>query len=279
MARTQPPQQAPPEQRLRVRYAKRGRARFASHRDIGRAIERALRRAQIPMAYSSGFSPHPRISYAGASPTGAASESEYLELGLAARLEPASVRDLLNQALPDGIEVVGVAEGSGSLAELLTASCWRLDLPGVTASIADQAVAELLAQPEHLVERMTKTGMRSFDVRSAILRLEVQGEGLIEPARQGQNRVYSRRDRARLAWILRGKNVGFSLAEIKEILDLYHAGDGRVRQRERTLELCRRQIGVLTNQRNDIDATIAELQEFVAVVEGLLPSNTKSGES
>ncbi len=180
MARTQPPQQAPPEQRLRVRYAKRGRARFASHRDIGRAIERALRRAQIPMAYSSGFSPHPRISYAGASPTGAASESEYLELGLAARLEPASVRDLLNQALPDGIEVVGVAEGSGSLAELLTASCWRLDLPGVTASIADQAVAELLAQPEHLVERMTKTGMRSFDVRSAILRLEVQGEGLIE---------------------------------------------------------------------------------------------------
>jgi DNA-binding transcriptional MerR regulator len=106
-----------------------------------------------------------------------------------------------------------------------------------------------------------------------------EGEGLIEPARQGQNRVYSRRDRARLAWILRGKNVGFSLAEIKEILDLYDAGDGRVRQRERTLELCRRQIGVLTNQRNDIDATLAELQEFVAVVEGLLPSNAKSGES
>lgn len=106
-----------------------------------------------------------------------------------------------------------------------------------------------------------------------------EDEGLIEPARQGQNRVYSRGDRARLAWILRGKNVGFSLAEIKEILDLYHAGDGRVRQRERTLELCRRQISVLTNQRNDIDATLAELQEFVAVVEGLLPSNAKSGES
>lgn len=102
-----------------------------------------------------------------------------------------------------------------------------------------------------------------------------EGEGLIEPARQGQNRIYSRRDRARLAWILRGKNVGFSLAEIKEILDLYDAGDGRVRQRERTLELCRRQIGVLTNQRNDIDATLAELQEFVAVVEGLLPSNPR----
>ncbi|WBX83246.1 MerR family transcriptional regulator [Sphingosinicella microcystinivorans] len=104
-----------------------------------------------------------------------------------------------------------------------------------------------------------------------------EDQGLIEPARQGQNRIYSRRDRARLAWILRGKNVGFSLAEIKEILDLYDADDGRVRQRERTLELCRRQIGLLTSQRNDIDATIAELQEFVAVVEGLLPpSNADS---
>lgn len=106
-----------------------------------------------------------------------------------------------------------------------------------------------------------------------------EDQGLIEPGRQGQNRVYSRRDRARLAWILRGKNVGFSLAEIKEILDLYDVDDGRVRQRERTLELCRRQIALLTNQRNDIDATIAELEEFVGVVQGLLPSNAKSGES
>lgn len=181
MARTQPAQQAPPQQRLRVRYAKRGRARFASHRDVGRAIERALRRAGIPMAYSSGFTPHPRISYAGASPTGAASESEYLELGLAERRDPESVRELLNQALPDGIEVVGVSEDAeGALVDQLTASCWRLDLPGVTAPVAEQAVAALLAQSEHRVERMTKTGMRSFDVRTAILRLRIEGEGLIE---------------------------------------------------------------------------------------------------
>ena len=72
VSRQPPVQQAPPVQRLRVQYAKRGRARFASHRDFGRAFERALRRAGIPMAFSSGFSPHPRISYANASPTGAA---------------------------------------------------------------------------------------------------------------------------------------------------------------------------------------------------------------
>ena len=81
----QPEQQAPPVQRMRVRYAKRGRLRFTSHRDFSRAFERALVRARIPMAYSSGFNPHPRISYAGASPTGAASEAEYLEIGLAER--------------------------------------------------------------------------------------------------------------------------------------------------------------------------------------------------
>jgi radical SAM-linked protein len=73
--RQQPEQQAPPVQRLRIRYAKRGRLRFTSHRDFSRAFERAVARARIPVAYSSGFNPHPRISYAGAAPTGAASEA------------------------------------------------------------------------------------------------------------------------------------------------------------------------------------------------------------
>ena len=164
-----------------MRYAKRGRARFASHRDIGRALERALRRAGIPMAFTSGYSPHPRISYAGASPTGAASESEYLELGLAEVVDPEQLRRLLNQALPEGLEVVGVAEADARpLAELLTASCWRLDVPGVTAAGAEQAVQTLLAEPHHAVERMTKSGLRSFDVRAAILRLRVEGESLLE---------------------------------------------------------------------------------------------------
>ncbi|MEA5052108.1 MAG: TIGR03936 family radical SAM-associated protein, partial [Propionicimonas sp.] len=160
MARPQPEQQAPPQQRLRVRYAKRGRARFASHRDVGRAIERALRRADIPMAYSSGFSPHPRISYAGASPTGAASESEYLELGLAVRLDPEQVRRQLNDAMPDGLQVVGIDESpGGSLSEELQASCWRLQVPGVDVDTSRRAVAALLTEPRFEVERMTKTGL------------------------------------------------------------------------------------------------------------------------
>ena len=109
--RPQPEQQAPPVQRLRVKYAKRGRARFTSHRDFGRAFERALRRAGVPMAYSSGFSPHPRISYANASPTGAASEAEYLEIGLAEICDPEQVRAALDAALPPGLDIVEVVTG------------------------------------------------------------------------------------------------------------------------------------------------------------------------
>src|SRR5512132_4687121 len=86
-SRTQPEQHAPPVQWLRLRYAKRGRLRFTSHRDFARAFERALRRAAVPMAYSAGFSPHPKVSYVGAAPTGVASEAEYLEIGLAAPVD------------------------------------------------------------------------------------------------------------------------------------------------------------------------------------------------
>lgn len=105
-------QQPPPVQRLRVRYAKRGRARFTSHRDFARAFERALRRAEIPMAYSSGFSPHPRISYANAAATGAASEAEYLEIALALTCQPEAVREALDQALPTGLDVLEVVSAT-----------------------------------------------------------------------------------------------------------------------------------------------------------------------
>ncbi|HSX69260.1 TIGR03936 family radical SAM-associated protein, partial [Nocardioides sp.] len=120
--REQPEQQAPPVQRLRIRYAKRGRLRFTSHRDFSRAFERAVFRARIPMAYSSGFNPHPRISYAGAAPTGSASEAEYVEIALREKVDPAAVGALLGEALPDGLDVLTIVESpGGSLADRLEA--------------------------------------------------------------------------------------------------------------------------------------------------------------
>lgn len=170
-----PNPQLPSVQKLRIRYAKRGRLRFTSHRDFGRAFERAVRRAGVPIAHSSGFSPHPKISYAGASPTGAASEAEYLEIGVVRHVDPDELARALDTALPPGLdilEVVAVREGSGSLADRLEASAWTLVLPTVSPETAASAVDAFLAAPEVLVDRMTKKGLRTFDSRAAVVRLE-----------------------------------------------------------------------------------------------------------
>jgi radical SAM-linked protein len=183
--RNQPEQQAPPVQRLRIRYAKRGRLRFSSHRDFSRAFERALFRAQIPMAYSSGFNPHPRISYAGASPTGAASEAEYLEIGLAETVDPEAVRRDLDASLPDGLDLLEVVvSAGGALADRLEASAWEITLPGADLTLLGQAVDQLLAAEEVPVERMTKKGLRRFDARGAIVSLQVRPQG--ESANAGE---------------------------------------------------------------------------------------------
>ena len=105
-----------------------------------------------------------------------------------------------------------------------------------------------------------------FAITARALRF-YEDERLITPERRGTQRLYSERDRARVAWILRGKRVGFSLAEVREMIDLYDVGDHRETQRLVTLERCRGRIATLERQRVDIDATLAELHEFIAQID------------
>ncbi len=146
------------------------------------------------MAYSSGFNPHPRISYANASPTGASTEAEFLEIGLAEVCDPEKVRLALDAALPPGLDVVSVvvADGGPSLMDLLAVSEWRVDLVTAPAGLLPDAVSAFLGTDEVTVERMTKTGLRTFDTRAAVVSLTplsdhelamvlVQGTPLVRP--------------------------------------------------------------------------------------------------
>jgi radical SAM-linked protein len=185
MARQQPPRPTGPAplpavQRLSVKYAKRGRMRFASHRDIARAVERGVRRANLPVAHSAGFSPHPKISYAGGAPTGAASEAEFLEISLTARLDPHAVQVRLDAALPDGIDVIEVADLAVAEAPRLEASVWEVVLPGVAPAEATMAIEAFLAAPHAEVERLTSNGVRRLDTRAGVVSLELDRRATAE---------------------------------------------------------------------------------------------------
>jgi radical SAM-linked protein len=170
---------APAVQRLRVHFAKRGRLRFTSHRDFQRVFERAVRRAGVPVAYSAGFSPHPKISYIGAAATGAASEAEYLEISLTQAWAPSDVQKTLDDALPPGFDIIEVVEpvtGARPLADRIDASHWLVMLGGVSTATLARAIDAFLAAESVPVERVLKDGRRTLDARSAVVSLTARGE-------------------------------------------------------------------------------------------------------
>lgn len=174
MSRKPPgPPPAPAVQKLRVCYAKRGRLRFTSQRDFQRALERALRRINAPMAYSAGFHPHPKISYAGAAPTGAASEAEYVELSVTSLVDPVAFGRQLHEALPVGLDILEAVtiQSKGSLNDKLQASEWLIRLPGVSAEESQPAVSAFMDLTSVPLTKITKKGSREVDTRAVVVML------------------------------------------------------------------------------------------------------------
>tara|TARA_B100000427_G_scaffold134452_1_gene111798 strand:- start:62 stop:877 length:816 start_codon:yes stop_codon:yes gene_type:complete len=170
--------------KVRVRFSKKGKIRFVSHRDIARIWERSLRKAQIQLAYSEGFSPRPKISFGLALPTGNESDAEYLDLELVNDIQGNSddlveLKEQLNKALPKGIEVQNVAEkelGSDSLQQVVIQCTWQFDLSGYTIDQAGKWAEEILGSPEIIVERERKGKVVVEDLRKQVISIEVIGE-------------------------------------------------------------------------------------------------------
>jgi radical SAM-linked protein len=166
--------------KLRVRFQKLGKVRWISHRDIARCVERAVRRARLPVAYSEGFSPRPRIAFGLALPTGAESLAEYLDVDFGDNaVDVDAVGPALSAGLPVGIDVTAtghVPPGADSLQEAVVASRWEIGVFGepMPHSWFENAAARLMAADQLVVTRERKGQMVTDDIRPNIAALSVE---------------------------------------------------------------------------------------------------------
>lgn len=161
--------------RLRIRFTKLGKIRWTSHRDVARMWERAFRRVELPLAYSEGFSPRPKVSFGLALPTGYESVAEYLDVSLRHEVDLAALPEQLSAALPVGVDAVAVAEvpaGTPSLQEQVDSCTWRWIVLGDDPT---EAVSSLLASSSAIVARNRKGTEAEEDIRGGIINLQLIG--------------------------------------------------------------------------------------------------------
>jgi len=164
--------------KLRIRFAKLGRVRWTSHRDVARMWERALRRARLPVAYTEGFSPRPKLSFGLALPTGCESEAEYLDVALRERVAVEEVTSTFSSLLPEGVDVVAaqvLPEGAGALQEEVTSCRWEIDVPLVDPDSLAAAIARVLGAEVLPVTRERKGRPVTDDLRPSVLALSSAG--------------------------------------------------------------------------------------------------------
>ena len=164
--------------RMRLRFGKLGKVRFTSHRDTARMWERALRRASLPVAYTGGFSPRPKLSFGLALSTGHESLAEYLDVDLVGDVDPATLPDRLSPALPVGIDVTAAARvepGAASLQESVASCTYRIEARDLDPGTAERLVEAALAADQLVVTRTRKGRQVTDDLRPAVLSVSVAG--------------------------------------------------------------------------------------------------------
>jgi len=165
----------PRKPQVRLSYSKLGKVRFTSHRDMARIWERSVRRLQLPIAYSEGFSPRAKLSFGLALPTVFESQAEFVDLTFTEVVAVDNLPEQLTGVLPDGVTVTGAVALEGkvdSLQECVEATSWSLFVDGDLTELQDW-VSTLLAADELLVTRERKGKSRIDDVRPAILAVDV----------------------------------------------------------------------------------------------------------
>jgi radical SAM-linked protein len=159
-------------QRLRIRFSRGEEVKYISHLDLGRCWERALRRAEIPLAYSQGFTPHPRLAIAAPLSLGMTSEAELMDLFLTRRLSPHFFLTEMSKELPAGLEIMEIQEvalGTPSLQSQMRACEYRVAVKDHRGSDEIQGAINDLLQKEHLPwQHMRDTGVRNYDLRALI---------------------------------------------------------------------------------------------------------------
>jgi radical SAM-linked protein len=166
---------------IRLKYNKLGKIRWIGHRDVARAMERAFRVVQLPLAFTEGFSPHPKVSFGLALSTGHESEAEYLDLVLADDVDLDVLPDTISEALPTGMAVVGaerLVDRAPALQEAVTAVTWRVELAPVAET--RERVAAGLAAPTLETMRRRKGRDVVEDVRPVIRSIDVHDDTTVE---------------------------------------------------------------------------------------------------
>lgn len=165
--------------RIRIRFTKLGKIRFLGHRDLARCWERAIRRAQLPVAYSEGFSPRPKLHYGLALPTGAESLAEYMDIDLTEDIELAGIDKVLSDGLPDGVDIVGLAEvpsNAQALQAVVDRCTWEIEIVGPTADEAAATSAALLDRDEVPLTFERKGKQITENVRAALFGIDTSTE-------------------------------------------------------------------------------------------------------